>query len=84
MLVILHAQLRGYRLKIFDEVMKQFRLGLLGEDPKYIYQLIKTKLMEFQEGTVERQTRVKALYDTLMKSGLPAIPMENRLGENSP
>ena len=46
---MLMPSLRGSRLKIYKNMIKFYRKDLLKTDPGKVYDIIKQRLMEFQE-----------------------------------
>jgi hypothetical protein len=71
MLIALQQTLGGSRKTIFENVMEERGPsgdGTLAEDPDSVYQEIKRRLLRFKETTTERELRVQAEWDGLIKT----------------
>ena len=55
---MLMPSLRGSRLKIYKNLIRFYRKDLLRENPGKVYDIIKTRLMEFQETIPEKAISV--------------------------
>ena len=77
-LITLGQCLKQARLKVYELIVERSeRSGKINQDPQGVYEEIIDRLMEFSEGTYERQARVRREWDRLQKgrlSGLQFLP----------
>ena len=69
---MLMPSLRGSRLKIYKNLIKFYRKDLLKENPGKVYDIIKTRLMEFQETIPEKRSRYLYEFSVMSKGQLTA------------
>ncbi|HIE71147.1 MAG TPA: hypothetical protein EYP98_13775, partial [Planctomycetes bacterium] len=66
--------LKQSRKKVYRVQLKEARRsGLLRSDPGAVYELLRTRLMEFRETLLERQNRYELEYGNLAKGSLTAL-----------
>ena len=78
-LKVLASCLKGSREKTYQVLHKKHRLlGEVDSDPGKVLGIIRAKLMRFVEGSMEKQMRVLAEWDNLIKGKLSALDFEPR------
>ena len=78
-LKVLASCLKGSRAKTYQVLHKKHRLlGEVDSDPGKVLSIIRAKLMRFVEGSMEKQMRVLAEWDNLIKGKLSALDFEPR------
>ena len=64
--------LRGSRLKIYKNLVKFHRKDLVQTDPQKVYELVKERLLEFQETVPEKRSRYLCEFAMMQKGQLTA------------